>query len=246
MVTYNNKLTYLVDFGMNGNLSVGTEQGDLVTVSSNDRFAYIMQNGSVYYKFTTRDNGIFMYKSLDLISWSIMNNSQPVFSVHSNSIYAAIWNVGVAIDDNSVWHMLIECNREGDNNQAGLGYSTATLNGDLIDFNTNASVDYVIKNSGNPWIGNVPGKGLISVYGKVSAPIGNLGNEWYVSVATFENNLWSEHISFRIGSPGIHIADPHVIEFNNKLVMTVSYDQESIYELRSDLNLSQLFDKIGE
>lgn len=238
MVTYNNQTTYLIDFGMIGDLSVGTSKSDMVSVSKDDRFAYVFQKGQVYYKLHTVNSNIYLTKSSDLKVWTKLNNGQPVLRQQSGTIYNTIWNVGVDIDDNGVWHLLAEVSATGNEN-ACLAYSTATLNGDLINFDLNKSMNCSILKAGNAWVGFVPGKGLVSVYGKMDEQ-----NVWFIKMAVFVNGIWVENNSIEIGERGIHICDPHVLQTQNGLILTLSYDQKYVFKYESTKNLSELFDSV--
>jgi hypothetical protein len=236
-VVKDNKLIYLIDLGEHGNLSVGTSNNDLVSVGNDARFAYIMQYQNVYYNFFNRGGSIFASKSLDLITWTPINRDQPVLSQTVNSIYNAVWNVGVTVDDQGVFHLLAETSVAG-NEIAGLAYATATMQNDEINFDLNRSTNHVLTLAGNPWVGFVQGKGLVAVYGKMIDGI------WAVTAATFENNQWTENPNFIIGGKDIHVCDPHVTSFNGELVMSVSYEQDYIYELRSNQTLEQFFNQV--
>lgn len=235
IVNYNNQTTYLIDFGMNGDLSVGTNKSDMVSVSKNDRFAYVFQKDGFYYKLHTASNNVYLMKSQDLKSWSLMNNGQPVLSQQSGTIYNSIWNVGVDIDSQGVWHLLAEVSATGNEN-ACLAYSTASLNGDSINFDLNKSMTCSVSKAGNDWVGYVEGKGIISVYGKMDEQ-----GFWFIKMAVLVSGVWIENESIEIGEAGVHICDPHVLQTENGLILTLSYDQEYIYKLESKKTLEDLF-----
>lgn len=237
-VEYNNSLVYLFDFGMNGNLSIGTSNDDRQSIGDDYRFAYIMKYQNYYLNFYNVGGSVMLSKSYDLKSWQLINNGQPVLSQTADTIYNAIWNVGVTVDDNGVFHLLAETSSAG-NDTAGLAYSTATMTGDLISFDPNRSSTHVIDLAGNPWLEFVPGRGLVIVYGKLTD-----NGLWYVSAATMKNGIFKESPNMTIGSQGIHVCDPHVISINGNLVLVVSYDQNKVYELRSKQTMTQFFDEI--
>lgn len=237
-VEYNGGLTYLFDYEMKGNLSLGTSNSDRYNIGDNYRFAYIMKHENYYLNFYNVGGSVFLSKSFDLKNWVLINNGQPVLSQTANTIYNSIWNVGVAVDDQGVFHLLAETSSTN-NAVAGLAYSTATLSGESINFDANRSNNHVIDLAGNPWIEFVPGRGFVIVYGKLT----NDGL-WYVSAATMANGVFTEASSMNLGSPNIHVCDPHVLSYNGQLIMVVSYDQDTIYELRSSQNMTQFFDQI--
>ena len=239
----NGAINYIADVGLDHTVS-------LVTPETVTRFhtglvrSYVFQHGSTYYYLFHANDSIYLSRSSDLITWVPMNNGNPVMTQEPGTIYGVIWNPSVAIDSNGVWHMLVECETNGDNAHAGLGYATATLNGDLISFDTNRTSDYVIRNAGNSWLTFVPNRGMLIVYGKISAPIGSLGEEWYVTAATMENGVFQENSNLVIGAPGIHVADPHIVETSSGLIMALSYDQHSVYEMRSSQTMEQFYDQV--
>lgn len=238
IVLQNNSPIHLVDLGMNANLSIGTNNGNLVTLDSDARFSYVFQHGNINYMFLNRGGSIFLFKASDLYSWVIMNGGQAVLSPEENSNYKNIWNVGAAIDDNGVWHLLIESSHAG-NEVAGLTYATASLNGDYISFQNSKSANYVIPQAGNAWLGFVPGKGLVTVYGSITA-----SGIWEIRAAVNENGTWVVNDTFLVGENGMHICDPHVLETSSGLLLAFSYDQKYIYELKAPLTLEQFFDEV--
>ncbi len=238
IVSYNNQITYLIDFGMNGDLSVGTNKADMVSVSKDDRFAYIFQKENIYYKLHTVSSNVYLTRSYDLKSWSLMNNGQPVLSQQLGTIYSTIWNVGVDIDSQGVWHLLAEVSATGNEN-ACLAYSTATLNGNNISFDLNKSMNCSISKAGNPWVGYVEGKGLLTVYGKM-----NEQDLWFVKAAVLTDGSWVENESIEIGEAGVHICDPHLLQTESGLILTLSYAQEYVFKLETKDNLEQLFNQV--
>lgn len=246
VVSYNGSLVYLSDIGIDKTVSVGTAESMSVFDYGLNRSYVFEHNGIYYYAYNSTGDKIYLKKSTDLVNWQMMNSGNPIMTTHVGEIYGGIWNPSIAIDDNGLWHMLVECETNGDNSIAGLGYATATLNGDMINFDLNRSPNYVIERAGNSWLTFVPGRGMLVVYGKISSPIGDIGNEWYITAATMENGVFQENPNFIIGAPGIHVADPHVVETQGGLVMTLSYDQYSVYELRSGQTMEQLYDSVRQ
>lgn len=93
----------------------------------------------------------------------------------------------------------------------------------------------------------VSGKGLLIVYGRITLPNENFDNEWYASAATFDltNNSVTEHNDFQIGVPGIHVADPHLVELpNSKLLLSLSVNQSSTYFAYSNQSLDAFYDSL--
>lgn len=237
IVELNGKVIYTIDYEMNGKFMIGTSNQDLRYINDDARFSYTMMYQDQYYNFINRNGEIYLAKSPDLVNWTMINNSNPVLTKQTGTIYSSIWNVGVAVDDKGVWHLMAETSIR-DNDEAGLIYSSATMSNDgLINFDANRSTSHVIEKAGNPWLGYIPGKGLLAVYGSMKS-----GN-WTVRAAT-KTDKWNENSSFEISAPGMAICDPHLIEHNGQTILTLSYDQKEVYEMRSKETLTELFGRI--
>ena len=77
-------------------------------------------------------------------------------------------------------------------------------------------------------------------------PNENFGNEWYVTAATFDlnTNTVTEHNSFQIGTRGIHVCDPHLVELpDGRTLLSVSFDQVSTYLAYTNQTISDLYDQ---
>ncbi|AZZ35396.1 hypothetical protein CIK05_00795 [Bdellovibrio sp. qaytius] len=255
LVKFENQIFAFYDEGAIGNFSsaeLGESGNDFKrrkSINFGRRFSYVLSHQGNLYNFYQKDNSIFLEKSSDGINWLPMNNGQAVLSSESGqySIYYSVWNVGVTVDENDVWHMVVECSDYRGNAFAGLGYSSATLVGDQIEFDTNKTNNFIIQQAGNPYLANVPGKGLLIVYGRTTLPNENFNNEWYVTAATLNlnNNAVVEHNDFQIGVPGIDVADPHLIEVpNGKLLLSLSVHQDSTYFIYSNQTLDSFYDSL--
>lgn len=231
MVNYNNSVNFLTDVGMNGNLSLNGS-----TLGQGYRFAYVMKNNGVFYNFYQNGGNIAMKSSTDLINWSV---SQTVLTATPGN-FAGMWNPGVTVDDNNVWHILVECNGNSDNAQAGLCYSHTTMVNGVLNFDANKQAQMATELAGNAWMQNVPGKGIVAIYGKQVAGL------WEIRAGILVNGVMKESQNFKISAPGIHICDPHAIETTAGVTLVLSYDQFSVYELQSQLTMSQLFDQINQ
>lgn|GEM_PF-4869777 len=207
------------------------------------RFSYVFNYQNVLYDFYNKGGEIYLDKSLDGINWQLINNGQPVLNTESdsNSIYHFIWNVGVAVDDNGIWQMLIESSDSRGNYFAGLSYSTATMNNDSIDFNINKSSNFVTNKAGNPFLQNIPGKGLLVFYGKQDER-----NLWFITAGILVNGTFTEHLEFMIGAPGIHVCDPAALQLaDGSTLLSLSFNQDSTYMAYSDMSLEQIFDSLN-
>lgn len=248
IVKKNGEVVYLPAITpLSGNVSIDLGNNQYQTIESHAYFAYVFDHNGVFYNFYKDNGGIFAKKSNDLLTWTALNNGQAVLSEVPGTDYQFMWNPGLVVDDNGVWHLLVECGRAASQSDVGLCYSTATMNGDTIDFNVNKSTGIVLLGGGNPWIGNVAGKGLVAVYGKANSPASVFGNEWYVAAAVLPNGqtTWVESNNFRIGATGIHVCDPHLVETPNGVSLLLSYDQHSVYEMKTSQTMSELYDSIA-
>jgi hypothetical protein len=197
-----------------------------------------MEHDGFYYEFVLGSGGIHLYKSSDLFTWTHINNGQPVLKM-DGGIYTQVWNVGVAVDNAGVWHLLVECADMKGAIQGGVGlaYSYTTPNGDNFDFDTNKTASHVIPHGGNPDLKYVEGKGLLSIHGYAATGI------WETKASTFDGTTWTLHEDFYIGTPGIHVCDPSLIEMaDGRTLLSVSFDQNFIYLANSDLSIEQIYD----
>lgn len=238
-----------VDLGSDGKSFNGRQ----TVLPNNARFSYVLKHGSTLYNFVTIGGSVYLMKSSDGVNWQTINDNQPVLTADSDraSIYHQLWNVGVAVDDNGTWHLLVESSDATANQYAvGLAYSTGTLVNDRIEFDTNRSAAHVIPKGGNPYLAHVPGKGLFILHGQAYDPNGVFGAEWYTTASVFRygtNDFVTAKDRWSFGVSGEHVCDPHAIELpNGKTLITVSVAQNSIYLVETNQTISQLFDQINE
>lgn len=223
----------------------GLEQkGMQALAGSNYAFQYVFEHGGAYYNFVTRDSNIYLLKSSDLVNWREINGGRPVLTKAPGTIYAMIWNVAAAVDDNGVWHLLAETSDGTGTPEVqwgvGLAYSHATMTGEDIEFDTNRTSSYVIPKGGNPDVKFVPGKGILVVHGV-------LEGVWTTQATTFVNGVWTTHSDFVIGRPGIHVCDPHLVErADGTTLLSVSFDQGSTTITQSSLSIAGLWDMLTQ
>ncbi len=253
MVSFQNQIFAFYDEGANGNFTSaelgnsGQNFFNQKILNLDRRFSYVLNYQETLYNFFYKANSIYLEKSTDGLNWQLINNGLPVLNSEPdpNSIYYNVWNVAVTVDEMGVWHLFVECADIRNNTYAGLAYSTAVMVGDQIDFNPNKSSTFLIQQAGNPYVTNVPGKGLLIVYGQIFLPNENFDYEWYVSAATFNlnTNTVTEHNEFQVGVRGIHVADPHLVELpNGKILLSLSVNQNSTYFAYSDQSMSEFYD----
>lgn len=228
----------------------GNEFKDTYFIEKGHRFSYVMQHQGTYYDFSLVGSGIYLWKSTDLVTWAKINNGQPVLNAESGTVYQSIWNVGVAVDDQGVWHLLVEC-ADGTgpaDSQGGVGlcYSNATMANDQINFDANKSASQVIPHGGNPYLAFIPGKGLLAVHGQLNDPHGGMTKEWYITASTMENGgTWTVHKQdFQIGVPRVHVCYPAMVETSSgNLLISLSVDQHYIATgIATNFSLDELFD----
>lgn len=244
LVIIANKVLAFYDPKINGELyrSDISDISRQIKVDSDSRFTYVMTHLGILYNFMQRADGIYMKSSIDAgFTW---NEAKKVLSKSSdpNSIYYQVWNVGVDVDDQGVWHMLVECSKTGsDPYGVGLGYVTATMtnSGDL-DFDLTKTNQQVLqKGAGNPFVKYVQGKGLLLIYGLFE------NGYWRTTAGTMSGIGFKSNPEFYIGAKFIHVCDPSAIEINGKIILTISYDQVSIYKTEAEgLDFESLFDKL--
>lgn len=245
------------DLGWSGSMhraSLGSQATDFrggELVSAEARFQYTLEHDGKLYTFALSYGDVYLTESTDGgLTWNPANGDEPVLT-HSPdpaSIYHQLWNVGVAIDDQGVWHLLVEsADALPEQRSVGLAYSTAQMVDGRIEFNTNRSATHVVRGGGNPWLTFIPGRGLLSIHGQVHTPEAGYGAEWYVTASILKDGAWiSDRSKFRIGTPGIHVCDPHVVRTpDGSLLMSVSFDQGSTSLVKSDASLASIFTAIG-
>lgn len=81
--------------------------------------------------------------------------------------------------------------------------------------------------------------GLLIFYGDLT------GDFWTTSVATFDGTSWVKHKDkFDIGTPSVHVCDPHAIEVDGKILLSVSVDQNSITLTEASDSFEALFERL--
>lgn len=222
--------------------------GERTVMTRGARFSYVLEYNGKLYNFVTEGH-VYLYSSLDGITWTPENNGDPVFTARPGTPYAVLWNVAVDVDSNGVWHLLVEAaTEEGSINQAGVGLGYSYSNDALgqWNFESRRSENHVIPKGGNPYLKALPDGRLFTVYGRLWNPVLDIGQEWHVTAATFSNGTWTTHDNFVLGTPGQHVCDPHMIDLpNGGSMLTVSVAQNSINTAHSNLTIEQLANKLG-
>jgi len=229
-------LSLFCDVGAKGNLNYGytTNNRDFYVdgmASMDRRFSYIFKHNSIYYMaYCAEGSGmdIFLMKSIDSVNWEYLNEGNPILtkSEDINSIYYYLWNVAITIDNNDVWHLFVESAPKVINNYnllqggVGLAYSTATLSGDLIEFDTNRQASQLVPFGGNPWAEYKDGK-IELIYGSTER------GHWSIKAGIFDMTTFTES-DFEIYEPGVHICDPHLVETTDGRKM-LSYSYAQLY-----------------
>jgi len=218
----------------------GREFGKMRKLMDDARFSYVMKHNGTLYNFVTRNKTIYMLTSIDGEVWT---NQGAVLTPSTDraSKYFNIWNVGVAVDDQGLWHMLIESSDATENQMdVGLTYSTSAMVNGRLDFNPARSATHVIPHGGNPFIQNIPGRGLLVIHGQANDP-----GAWFTTASTYQSGVWSTHKDrMRIGISGIAVCDPHAVEVQGRILLSVSAGQDSIYFLDSNDSFESLYLKL--
>lgn len=198
------------------------------TVLSNGaRFSYVMENDQELLNFVTIEGDIYRSRSTDGgLTWV-----DRIKVVEAERVQ---WNPGVARDSLGGWHMLIESSETG----------TGAFQGDVgcYYFTSDNGIEWqaqgrVIDRCGNPYL-VFTSRGLLVIHG-------DLRDVWSATASTFDGATWTTHREkFGIGSPGVHVCDPHAIEVDGKILLSVSVDQNSITLSESNETFEQLHERL--
>lgn len=204
--------------------------GFTTTVLESDaRFSYVMENEDHLLNFVTIGGHIFRSQSFDGgLTWI-----NQIKVVEANMVQ---WNPGVVKDLSGNWHMLIEADETGLPAQGGVAcyYFTSA------DGLTWTPQGKVIEACGNPYLAATQ-NGLLVIHGDLSSGV------WVTTASTFKNGVWTKHLDrFSIYSPNVHVCDPHAIEKDGKILLSVSVDQNSIALMSSNESMSDLFERLSQ
>lgn len=252
MVWVSGRVISFFDPAANGSMrraDLGTDGRSFGSVTqvlaSNARFSYVMEHQGVLYNFVTRGDVYLLTSTDDGQTWTekgvvLSRATDPA------SPFYQLWNVGVAVDNLGVWHLLVEsAPASAGQSQVGLAYATTTLVGGMLNFDS-GKTGVVVPRGGNPFIAFVPGKGLLVIHGQAYDPSGAFGGEWYTTASTFDGATWRTHKDrFQVGTVGVHVCDPHAIEVGGRILLTVSVDQNRIYKAKAiGETFASLFDRL--
>jgi hypothetical protein len=178
----------------------------------NARFSYVIAEMGELHNFVTISGRIHRMRSSDHgETWSDPIEIQAAPMVQ--------WNPGVVKDGNGLWHMLIEASETGVGPlQGNVGcYYYTSADGDAW-----ISHGRVIDKCGNPWLA-ATSRGLLVIHGDLKP------GYWQTTASTFDGSTWETHRDkWLIHSPGVHVCDPHAIEIDGRIILSVSVDQNSI------------------
>jgi len=182
-----------------------------LVLGSNARFSYVIEHAGQLLNFVTIGNSIHRMTSTDGgLTWSQAVQILPGTMTQ--------WNPGVVVDASGKWHMLVEADETGLPNQGGVACYYYTSN----DGDTWVSHGKVIEKCGNPYLA-ATSRGIVVIHGDIA------GGFWQTTASTLTGTTWATHREkFVIGTPGVHVCDPHAIETNGKIILSVSVDQNSI------------------
>ena len=271
IIEHDNALLNIYDEGFNGSLTFGISNStdfyqkitSSVRCNIDVRFPYTIYYERKYYTFgwQYKNNylesyNIYIWSSDDGIHWIQGNNNNPVLSASEdkNSIWHFIWNVAVAIDDKGVFNIVAECSPDGENQKGvGLGYSYASYENGVLDFNKNRSEKHIVKGGGNPFLYYSKKYQTFLILHGIAYTKWNLftGDYWWIT-ASFYNKKKDEWETdpefFAFGKEGIHVCDPHAAEvIINKTTYTrivFSYNQTCLYSIYLKISLDELLYKM--
>lgn len=206
------------------NMATGTTE---TVAASGARFSYVIAEGGELLNFVTIGGSIYRSRSTDGgLTWV-----DQIKVVEAERVQ---WNPGVVRDALGAWHMLIE------SSETGLG----AFQGDVgcYYFTSSDGVQWqaqgrVIERCGNPYLA-ATSRGLLVIHGVIA-------DVWSTTATTFDGTTWQTHREkFDIGSPGVHVCDPHAIEVDGKILLSVSVDQNSITLTESNETFEQLHERL--
>jgi hypothetical protein len=179
-------------------------------LADNARFSYVMEHDEALLNFVTIANDIYRMESFDHgQTWTA-----PEMIIKAEMVQ---WNPGVVQDRSGKWHMLVEADETGLPNQGGVACYYFTS----LDGNSWTKHGKVIDHCGNPYMVATE-EGILVIHG-------DSRGVWRTTASTFDGLKWRTHLDkFMIESPGVHVCDPHAIQANGKILLSVSVDQNSI------------------
>jgi len=228
---------FAYDPEINGKVKIRNHQTkqEISTLPFHARFFYFLSHNGLVYCFYEEGAKIWYRTSPDVITWS-----SPIKAISRDmnpaSIYHQMWNPAVQVDQNGVFHMLVETSDSTPNQLAvGLSHLTATEQGGVINFDMSKKVTHDIRGAGNAELKIYPDQ-IVAIHGQL---FDKNDDYWYIAFSVFKNGTWHElRDRVFINTPTIHVADPALYEDNGKTYLAVSYDQNSayIFEIKTPLN----------
>lgn len=239
--------TLFYDFDDGRKFSSKLPNGAFVDQGGGLNFTYVMKHDGVFYRFGQSNWDIYLDSSANGITWTKLNGGLPVLrhSADPSSAWHFLWNVGVDVDANGLWHILIECSDNvPDQLNVGLCYAT----GDLSGF-THISENYVISHGGNPYVKALP-EGLLVVHGQINDAYGPFdARHWYITASTLaagDSVFFTHKDKFVLGTPGIHDCDPHMELNGPSLTLVLSVDQSHLQTAQIGLTYEQFFERLTQ
>lgn len=178
----------------------------------NARFSYVIEHGGELLNFVTIDGRINRMRSTD-------HGHTWIDQTEIQSSPMIQWNPGVVVDSSGTWHMLVEASATGVGpfqGDTGCYYYTSA------DGDNWTSHGLAIPRCGNAFLVATT-RGLLVIHGDLQP------GYWQTTASTFDGATWETHRDkFLVASEGVHVCDPHAIETNGKIILSVSVDQNSI------------------
>ena len=241
-VAYFNHLgqTYFAyDPAINGKIKIRNHitKEEVATLPFYARFFYFLSYNNLVYCFYEQNSEIWYRTSYDLLNWSASVKA-ITRDVNPNSIYHQMWNPAVQVDQNGIFHMLVETSdATPDQLAVGISHLTAREENGVINFDSSKKPTHDIKGAGNPELKIYQDK-IVAIHGQI---FDKNDNFWYISFSVYKNGAWfGLKDKVYIYAPKIHVADPALYEENGITYLAVSYDQNSAYIFQFQSNLYEL------
>lgn len=140
------------------------------STATNCAYPFVFYSGTTYYLILQKTNdaspySYYMYTSSDGIAWTITNGGNKVFTA-GTGIYTYTWGCSIVLVSGTMY-FFTECATAATAGDYGIGYSYAALSGlaaGTCNFNTNATADHIIQDSGSPCAIYVPSSASIMLF----------------------------------------------------------------------------------
>ena len=180
-----------------------------------------------FYPIEIKDNLELMHTENSSVYLSGYNNNQPIL-LSGAGRYSRVWNATPIIIGDEMT-LLTECGNEIDQSDVALCISRLRINNDkTIDLLSRDG--FSLPGGGNAWGQYVEELDVsLILYGKIDETT----RLWTIRAATLDNGVVTDKSDcFSIKSE-YHLADPSLIEDDEGLHLTFSYNQKEVWYLRA-------------